>query len=126
MDIKKPTKNANGNPVSGENEERNSGFNGTYTSPDSDNASLTTGTDYPDKRYYDLYLAEQENYNATFYRRILGDATGEMGPFGEQYYYNTMKIQISSWYSDIINSIKIPSNFYSVSSSSVTITAHLA
>ena len=88
--------------------------------------TVTTGTDYPDKRYYDLYLAEQENYNATFYRRILGDATGEMGPFGEQYYYNTMQIQISSWYSDIINSIKIPSNFYSVSSSSVTITAHLA
>ena len=78
-------KDANGNLMSGYNSSQNSGFNGTLY----DGSSYTNGIDFPDSKYYDVY-----NYNSNrsnYSQRILGDATGEMGPF--QGYR-------SSWYND--------------------------
>ena len=51
----------------------------------------------PESKYYDIYAFSSEfnNYN----RRILGDATGEMGPF----VWNQLEPQwrlIRSWYGD--------------------------
>ncbi len=78
-------KDANGNLMSGYNSSQNSGFNGTLY----DGSSYTNGIDFPDSKYYDVYNynSNQSNYS----QRILGDATGEMGPF--QGYR-------SSWYND--------------------------
>ena len=93
----------NGKPMSGRNSKYNSGFNGTFGCPtcDSDNSgltSLTTGYAFPtDTRYYDQY-AYAEN-DETYNRRILGDATGEMGPFAIAI-YETQNRQIGSWYAD--------------------------
>ena len=78
-------KDANGNLMSGMDSFLNSGFNGTLT----DGSNYTEGIDFPESKYYDAY-----NYNTSdfdYSRRILGDATGEMGPF---YGYK------SSWYND--------------------------
>ena len=79
-------KDANGNLISGGyGSTSNSGFNGTLE----DGSNFTNGIDFPDSKYYDVY-----NYNTSYNnysRRILGDATGEMGPF--QNYQ-------SSWYND--------------------------
>ena len=81
-----------GLPVSGRNNLLNSGFNGTYSCPSCEvNASGTSKTDgilFPDARYYDSYIYETDGH--TFQRRILGDATGELGPFAST----------SSWYSN--------------------------
>ena len=93
----------NGKPMSGRNSKYNSGFNGTFGCPtcDSDNSgltSLTTGIPFPsDTRYYDTY-AYAEN-DETYNRRILGDATGEMGPFATAT-YGSQNRQIGSWYAD--------------------------
>ena len=93
----------NGKPMSGRNSKYNSGFNGTFGCPtcDSDTSgltSLTTGVAFPtDTRYYDTY-AYAEN-DETYNRRILGDATGEMGPFATAT-YGTQQRQIGSWYAD--------------------------
>ena len=92
-----------GKPMSGRNSINNSGFNGSFGCPtcDSDTSGLTvltTGKDFPtDARYYDTYVYAEndENYN----RRILGDATGEMGPFSTAT-YGSQKRQIGSWYAD--------------------------
>ena len=78
-------KDANGNLMSGYSSIYNSGFNGTLYN----GSSITDGIDFPESKYYDVY-----NYSANianYSRRILGDATGEMGPF--QGYR-------SSWYND--------------------------
>ena len=78
-------KDENGNLMSGWASTSNSGFNGTLY----DGSSFTNGIDFPDSKYYDVY-----NYNTSYLnrsQRILGDATGEMGPF--QSYK-------SSWYND--------------------------
>ena len=86
-------KDANGNLISGFSSSFNSGFNGTAY----DGSKITNGIDFPESKYYDVY-----NYNSSqsdYSRRILGDGTGEMGPF--QSYR-------SSWYND---------NAYFVSSS---------
>ena len=75
----------NGNPMSGFSSLYHSGFNGLL----GDGNNFTNGIDFPDSKYYDAY-----NYNTSdfdYSRRILGDATGEMGPFQS---YN------SSWNSD--------------------------
>jgi len=74
-----------GAPMSGRNSLYNSGFNGTLGCPtcDSDTSGITSiknGYEWPDKRYYDGYLYETSTQH--YERRILGDATGEMGPFG--------------------------------------------
>ena len=93
----------NGKPMSGRNSLYNSGFNGLFGCPtcDSDTSGLTeliTGINFPsDTRYYDSY-AYAEN-DETYNRRILGDATGEMGPFATAT-YGTQKRQIGSWYAD--------------------------
>ena len=93
----------NGKPMSGRNSIKNSGFNGTFGCPtcDSDNSGLTeltTGVNFPsDTRYYDAY--ESSNSDENYQRRILGDATGEMGPFATAI-YETNQRQIGSWYQD--------------------------
>jgi len=95
-----------GNPVSGKNSIHNSGFNGTLTCPtcdtsngnDSSITSITDGYIWPDKRYYDTYTYTLNN-DQHYERRILGDATGEMGPFGTDKYL-TQSRAISSWYAD--------------------------
>ncbi len=78
-------KDANGNLMSGYDSSRNSGFNGTLY----DGSSITDGMDFPDSKYYDVYNYNTSNNN--YSQRILGDATGEMGPFQS---YD------SSWYND--------------------------
>ncbi len=87
-----------GNPMSGKNSIYNSGFNGTLGCPtcDGDTSGLTefiNGYDWPDKKYYDTYT-----YSVIFRQyqeRILGDATGEMGPLGI-----LQSRDVSSWYYD--------------------------
>ena len=86
-------KNANGNLMPGYSSSANSGFNGTLY----DGSSYTNGIDFPNSKYYDVYNYDSRSYN--FSRRILGDATGEMGPFN----------YVSSWYGD--NSFFIYSNY---------------
>ena len=78
-------KDSNGNLMSGQNSTFNSGFNGTFD----DGSSYTNGIDLPDSKYYDVYNYSTSDYN--YSRRILGDATGEMGSF---------QIWRSSWYND--------------------------
>ena len=80
-------KDANGNLMSGQSSTYNSGFNGTLSS----GGSVTNGLDFPNSKYYDVYNYNKLSYNSSRSRRILGDATGEMGPF--------QSLQ-SSWYND--------------------------
>ena len=93
----------NGKPMSGRNSKYNSGFNGTLGCPtcDSDTSgltSLTTGIPFPsDTRYYDTYAYGEDSKN--YPHRILGDATGEMGPFANVT-YNSRDRRIGSWYQD--------------------------
>jgi len=95
-----------GNPVSGRNNLYNSGFNGTLTCPTCDTASgndssitnITNGYEWPETKYYDTY-AYQLNNDQHFERRILGDATGEVGPFGTAKYL-TQSRAIGSWYAN--------------------------
>ena len=91
----------NGNPLSGRNSLENSGFNGPFGCPTCDGdssglTSLTNGFDFPDKKYFDKYSPYENGQK--YSRRILGDATGEMGPFttGDNLYTST-----GSWYDDI-------------------------
>ena len=87
---------SNGQPYSGKSNKYNSGFKGKLSCPECDNSDgiteVTDGYDIPIKKYYDgyTYSGSQTSYNL----RILGDATGEMGPFTNK----TRKI--SSWYED--------------------------
>ena len=92
----------NGKPMSGRNSLYNSGFNGTFGCPtcDSDTSgltSLTNGYDFPDKKYYDTYA--YATVDEQYQRRILGDATGEIGPFASATYLTQIR-QIGSWYAD--------------------------
>ncbi len=48
-------------------------------------------------QYYDVY--DYNTSETTYNRRILGDATGEMGPFGQKQYSSQTR-NISSWYDD--------------------------
>ena len=96
----------NGNPMSGRNSKYNSGFNGTFGCPTCDNdtsglTSLTTGKNFPKSEYYDIYSyigQEIDRYNVYQYR-ILGDATGEMGPFATATYSSQIR-KIGSWHND--------------------------
>ena len=91
----------NGKPLSGRNSKYNSGFNGTFGCPTCDGdtsglTELTTGIAFPsDTKYYDVYTY-YENYE-NYQRRILGDATGELGTFGTAI-YGSQQRQIGSWY----------------------------
>ena len=93
----------NGKPMSGRNSFSNSGFNGTFGCPTCDNDTsglleLTDGVPFPtDARYYDTY--DYVESNRIYSRRILGDVTGEMGPFATVT-YGTQQRLISSWYAD--------------------------
>ena len=92
----------NGQPMSGRNSLSNSGFNGTFGCPtcDSDTSeltSLTNGYDFPDSKYYDIYA--YATVDEQYQRKILGDATSEIGPFAETNYL-TKTGQIGSWYAD--------------------------
>ena len=82
----------NGLPLSGRHNIYNSGFNGTLGCPTCDTTgddlvagvnssitSITNGINLPSNKYYDSYKANS-NWNRA--NRILGDGTGEMGPFG--------------------------------------------
>ena len=94
-----------GKPMSGRNSLYNSGFNGKFGSSTSDSdtsglISLTNGYDFPEKKYYDTYAYDASNQR--FQRKILGDATGEMGPFANATYLTKTR-QISSWYTDHAN-----------------------
>ena len=91
-----------GNQMSGRNSIYNSGFNGTFGCPTCDNDTsgltlLTGGYEWPVSKYYDTYT--YATTDKQYQRRILGDATGEMGPFANAIYL-TQTRQISSWYAD--------------------------
>ena len=92
---------ASENPYSGRNNLFSSGFVGKYGCPSCDNAdsSITENTDgveWPDVKYYDLYTYGIDGNN--YSRRILGDATGEMGPFNSNYgsWYNSGSIFLNT------------------------------
>ena len=92
----------NGNPMSGANSNANSGFNGSFGIEDS---QLTNGYDWPVQQYYDIYIYDDILYNAHYYNRILGDATGEMGPFTTKFYSESApevnrQRYLGSWYDD--------------------------
>ena len=94
-------KSESGNMLIGYTVSSNSGFNGIYASNNTEN---TEGLDIPnDNKYYDVYNYITENYQ--FYQRILGDATGELGPFGSKTYYNTER-NVTSWYESRAGFIK--------------------
>ncbi len=77
---------------SGDSATKNSGFSGINR-----DGTTTTGVELPSAKYYDKYVY------GTLYtghnRRILGDATGELGPFGDVTSL-TQASQVSSWYGD--------------------------
>ena len=72
----------------------NSGFNGTF----GEGGSLTAGYVWPEEKYYDIYRYGSTNRDYSY--RILGDATGEMGPFGKVSYLDYSK-SVASWYNDL-------------------------
>ena len=91
-----------GNPISGRNNLYNSGFNGTFGCPtcDSDSSGLTeltNGLVWSDSKYYDIYTYSTNDRQ--YQNRILGDATGEVGPFNVNTYL-TQTRSIGSWYAD--------------------------
>ncbi len=87
---------SDGTVTVGQNSSLQSGFKGTL----GDGSVNTTGVDLPNKKYYDLYQFSSNVNNTSFNRRILGDATGEMGPFANATYLTQIR-QISSWYADL-------------------------
>ena len=94
----------NGNPVSGSSDIINSGFIGTLTNPSTGTnkskiswTNADGGIPYPESKYYDLYAYGENDVN--FGRRILGDATGEMGPFANVT-YGTRTRPVGAWYLD--------------------------
>ena len=80
----------NGWPCSGRNSSLNSGFNGSYCYT---GGSKIDGVNFPNSKYYDVYSYLPSDY--VYNRRILGDATGEMGSFS-----NINSRYISSWYEE--------------------------
>ena len=80
--------NQHRNLIVGTSNINNTGFNGSL---ELENTFFTNGTDVPTEKYYDKYNYTELESQA-FFNRILGDATGEMGPFNSQ--------NINSWYSD--------------------------
>jgi len=81
----------------GESDTKNNGFNGLYIDDINKNIS---GIDFPNNKYYDTYQCATNNNE--FERRILGDATGELGPFGKVCYSTSTGIErcryVNSWY----------------------------
>ena len=85
--------NQNGSPCAGRDSIYSSGFSGPYCYT----SGTASGTSFPDQKYYDTYLygTDDEHYN----RRILGDATGEVGAFANIVYGNQTR-QLGSWHQD--------------------------
>ena len=101
---------SSGNPLSGRHNKWNSGFKGNYGCPtctsdnvtgvDSSITTNTTGIEIPtDTRYFDTYDSSSvfDKYN----RRILGDATGELGDFFYETDPDGAGRSKSYWYSDL-------------------------
>lgn len=85
---------SNTKPCSSSESKSISGFNGPYCLS---SGSFINGIDFPELKYYDRYLfdSNQNDGDKHYNRRILGDATGELGPF-----QSTSSIRVlSSWYS---------------------------
>ena len=107
--------NQNSIPMSGRNSIYNSGFNGPFgcSTCDGDTSGLIeliNGYDFPDRKYYDIYSyssLELDQYKI----RILGDATGEMGPFNTKINL-TQTRQIGSWHDDEGWSLDISNPWY--------------
>ncbi len=84
---------SNGSPCAGNNSVLSSGFSGPYCGK----TGSASGHALPDRKYYDLY---QYGTNYEYYnRRILGDAIGEIGPFGNEI-FGTQTRKSGSWYSN--------------------------
>ena len=93
-----------GKPFSGRSSISNSGFQGKYGCPacEGADATITENTDgvpFPtDRKYYDLYPNESQWNRGD--KRILGDATGEMGPMYLGTDPSGRSFGKSSWYDD--------------------------
>ena len=79
-----------GNLMSGNSESLNSGFNGKNSDD-----TTTIGHKWLEKKYYDIYL--NNNNNKNYKLRILGDITGETGPFQNIKYLEQIR-NSNSWY----------------------------
>ncbi len=96
-----------GKLVSGHNSTYNSNFIGVFTEPQDDSnvanqskkewTEADGGSPYPNNKYYDIYSYSDNDFK--YQRRILGDATGEMGPF-MSIERNVLIRKISSWNDD--------------------------
>ncbi len=83
--------------ITGSSSGLNSGFNGAYYQdcPNlTDCAMKENGLPIPDAKYYDAY--QESEKTVSYQMAILGDATGEMGPFS----YGNKGHPISSWYTN--------------------------
>ena len=83
--------NSNGQPCAGRNSSLTSGFAGPYCYT----SGSATGISFPEEKYYDTYLYGTDNTH--YNRRILGDATGEVGPFVSVALVSEIR-PIGSWY----------------------------
>ena len=90
-----------GRLISGRSYIHNSGFNGIFSCIECDNdtsglTELTDGHSWPDSKYYDIYSYGSNDQE--YQRRILGDATGEMGPMDI-----SNNIKVNSWHNAGLN-----------------------
>ena len=103
---------SSGIPLSGDHNVWNSGFKGKYGCPtcassvSGGNSSITantTGVPLPtDSKYYDTYKYSSNVYSYKVYNtRILGDATGEIGPFYQEIDPSGITKFKSYWYEDL-------------------------
>ena len=75
----------------GSNSSLTSGFSGLNY----DGSMITNGYSLPEAKYYDLYNTTTSSTNLKV--RILGDATGELGPIFSKTYTTSVR-NLSSWY----------------------------
>ena len=75
----------------GSNSSLTSGFSGLNY----DESMITNGYSLPEAKYYDLYNTTTSSTNLKV--RILGDATGELGPIFSKTYTTSVR-NLSSWY----------------------------
>ncbi|MDD3391922.1 MAG: prepilin-type N-terminal cleavage/methylation domain-containing protein [Bacilli bacterium] len=84
-------------PLSGRNSSYNSGFIGLYGDG---SGSLTTGINFPESKYYDLY--EYGTSGLQYQRGKLGDATKELTNFGKSTISTDGSTRyVSSWYHNL-------------------------